>query len=92
MDQNMSEERPTININSTLELSQIFGQIENQRSFTYHHDGVSNTSELIIIGCDGIEYHIHLDLDIGGLYVRKRKADEENEIVANKICKLSHDE
>lgn len=92
MDQNMSEERPTININSTHELSQILGQIENQQTFTFHHDVVSKTSKMIIIGCDGIEYHIHLDLDPGGLYVRKRKADEENEIVANKICKLSHDE
>ena len=91
MDQNMSEKRPIINIDSNEEFRQILGQIENQRSFTFHHDGVSNTSELIIIGCDGIEYHIHFDLDTG-LFVRKRKADEENEIVANKICKLSHDE
>ena len=91
MDQNMSEERPTINIDSNEEFMQILGQIENQQTFTFHHDVVSKTSKMIIIGCDGIEYHIHLELD-PSLFDLKRKADEENEIVANKICKLSHDE
>ena len=91
MDQNMSEERPTINIDSNEEFRQILGQIENQQTFTFHHDVVSKTSKMIIIGCDGIEYHIHLELD-PSLFDLKRKADEENEIVANKNCKLSHDE